>query len=183
MPEFIHKFVPSSGAGSTVLLLHEEGANENDLIPIGRAVAKGSALLSPRLRVSPDIAAELAGFVVQSAGQYGFDLSKVYGLGYSSGADLAAGLMLLHPEVLAGAILLRGRLLLRPEALPEFHETPVLILAGQHDPIVRPEDTEHMARSLTSAGGAVEVHWMNEGHDLCPEDFQAAAKWMRARLE
>src|SRR5580692_3205686 len=109
---FVHRFVPAAGLQTTVLLLHESGANENDLIPIGLAVAKGSALLSPRLRVLDDAAAradEISEFVARSAGQYGFDTAKVYAVGYSSGADLAAAVMMRHPDVLAGAILLRGR--------------------------------------------------------------------------
>ncbi len=181
MAEFAHRFVPSSGVSSTVLLLHEAGANENDLIPIGRAVAKGCALLSPRLRILDDAsvrAGELAEFIRESAAQYGFDATKVYGLGYSSGADLAAALMMAHPGVLAGAILLRARLAVRPAVLADLHGASVLILAGQHDVIARPEDTDELARTLTSAGAEVEVHWMNEGHELGPEDFQTAAKWM-----
>jgi predicted esterase len=174
----IHRFVPATGSRATVLLLHEEGANENDLIPIGRAVAKGAALLSPRLP-----AAELADFVAQSAGQYGFDADLVYGLGYASGADLAATLLLQTPQVLAGAVLLRGRLAVRPEAMPDLAGMQVLLLAGQHDPIACPEDTEELARTLTSAGAMVEVHWMNEGHELGPEDFQAAAKWLGPKLK
>jgi phospholipase/carboxylesterase len=180
MSQLIHKFVPASGSRATVLLLHEEGANENDLIPIGRAVAKGAALLSPRL---PATASELADFVAQSAAQYGFDAGMVYGLGYSSGADLAATLLLHTPRVLAGAVLLRGRLPRQPEAMPDLHGTQAMILAGQHDPVARPEDTEELARTLTSAGAMVEVHWMNEGHELSPEDFQAAAKWMLPKLK
>ena len=180
---FVHRFVPVAGSQSTVLLLHEAGAGENDLIPIGLAVAKGSALLSPRLRVLDDAAAradELAEFVARASVRYGFDTAKVYAVGYSSGADLAVTVMLLHPDVLAGAVLLRARAPLSPGAGP-LDGAPVLILAGQHDEVASPRDTEELARTLTSAGASVEVHWMNEGHELGPQDFQAAAKWMRER--
>ena len=184
MTDWIHRFLPANGFDSTVLLLHEAGANENDLVPIGRSVARGSGLLSPRLRVPDDVAAqagELAEFVRESAARYGFDAGKVYGLGYSHGADLGAALMLLDPAVLAGGIWLRPRLTVKAERLPDLQGAPVLILAGQQDGKARPEDTELLARTLTSAGAAGEVHWMNEGHELGPEDFQAAAKWMRER--
>lgn len=184
MTEWVHRFLPASGSGATVLLLHEAGANESDLIPVGRGVAKGAALLSPRLPVfdQPAVrAAELAAFVKDSAVQYGFDASKVYALGYSTGADLAAALLLFHPGVIAGAVLLRAR----PVAAPPVVDPPgssVLLLAGQHDHIAPPADAEALVRSLHGAGAAVEVHWMNEGHELGPADFQAAAKWFRERL-
>lgn len=184
MSDWVHKFLPATGSGVTVLLLHEAGANENDLVPIGCGVAKGAALLSPRLPIFDHAevrAGELAAFLADEAAQYGFDASKVYALGYSTGADLAASVLLYHPGVLAGAVLLRPRLVVAP-AVGETPSTSVLVLAGQHDQIAPVADTEALVRSLNAAGAAVEVHWMNEGHELGPADFQAAAKWLRVRL-
>jgi phospholipase/carboxylesterase len=45
--EFIHKFVPGR-LPVTVLLLHGSGGDENDLLPVARAIAPGAAFLSPR---------------------------------------------------------------------------------------------------------------------------------------
>jgi len=77
---------------------------------------------------------------------------------------------------------MRGRMPVESEAQAgSLDGSAVLILAGQHDTHAPQEDTEALAKTLTSAGAAVEVHWMNEGQDLGPEDFQRAAKWMRER--
>src|SRR5580692_9859307 len=66
MLTFIHNFVPGK-LPSTVLVLHGQGGDENDLLPIARALAPGAAFLSPRgkaveagmsrffARVSPDV--------------------------------------------------------------------------------------------------------------------------------
>ncbi|HYF38182.1 MAG TPA: hypothetical protein VD930_00745, partial [Gemmatimonadales bacterium] len=49
---FIHRLVPGSRPGAApVVLLHGTGGNENDLIPLGQALAPGAALLSPRGQV------------------------------------------------------------------------------------------------------------------------------------
>src|SRR5438270_11273111 len=50
---FVHQFVPAGDGNSnvTLLLLHGTGGNENDLLPLGRALLPGAALLSPRGQV------------------------------------------------------------------------------------------------------------------------------------
>jgi predicted esterase len=50
---FIHRFIPASdsNADAALLLLHGTGGNEEDLIPLGRKLFPGAALLSPRGKV------------------------------------------------------------------------------------------------------------------------------------
>jgi len=191
----IHQYVPASGSDLTVLLLHGTGGDENDLIPIGRAVAPGAALLSPRgsvleggalrffRRLAPGVfdekdirvrAQELAEFVA------GFKAQRVMALGYSNGANIAAALMLLHPGVLKGAVLLRPMIPLIPHPLPNLGGTRVQIQAGVEDNMTTPENTQGLASLLSSAGAAVDVRWMDAGHDLGPGDFQAAKEFFAA---
>ncbi len=188
----IHHFIPSKDNSLAVLLLHGTGGDENDLVPIGRAVAPGAALLSPRgnvmengarrffRRLAPGVfdeadiklrAKELADFVS------GFELPNVFALGYSNGANIAAAVMLLHPGVLQGAVLLRPMTPLTPETLPDLAGTRVLIQAGVEDNMTTPENTQGLARLFNSCGASVEVRWMDAGHDLGPGDFQAAKEF------
>jgi phospholipase/carboxylesterase len=194
MTEFIHQYVPANGSPLTLLLLHGTGGDENDLLPIGRALAPGAALISPRgkvlengaprffKRLAPGIfdeedirvrAAELAEFAKS------FHAPKLIALGYSNGANIAAAIMLLYPEVLAGAILLRPMVPLTPDPLPDLASKPVAILAGEHDQMTRPEITKNLASILARAGANVEVRWMAAGHDLGPGDFQAIKEFLQ----
>ncbi len=103
-------------------LLHGTGGDEHDLLPLGRAIAPGATLLSPRGKVLEhgkprffrrlaegvfDVddlkrrAAELGDFVVAAAERYGFETSNLTAVGFSNGANIASALLLLRPEVLA----------------------------------------------------------------------------------
>ena len=197
---FIHQYIPGKAA-YTVLLLHGTGGDENDLVGIGRSLAPGAGLLSPRgkvvengaprffRRLSPGVfdlddvrlrAGELAMFVKESAHQYAFDAGRVYALGYSNGANIAAAMMLLYPDVLAGGVLLRAMPTLEPVPLPDLSEKPVLIVAGEEDAMTTHELTGQAAAVLSRAGAAVEVKWVVAGHELTPYDFQVVQGYFTA---
>ena len=203
MPDFVHQFVPPKNSTLTVLLLHGTGGDENDLVPIGRAVAPGAALLSPRGQVDEngmhrffrrislgvfdedDVrrrAADLADFVKQAAERYSFDPARVVALGYSNGANIAAAMLLLHPGALAGAVLMRPMVPLVPDPLPPLNGKPVLILAGEADHTTTRDNTDRLARVLSVAGADVEVRWQEGGHELDPRDFQATAEFLKSKL-
>ncbi|MGD1070410.1 MAG: alpha/beta hydrolase [Bryobacteraceae bacterium] len=168
------RFVPGS-LPVTVLLLHETGGDENDLLPVGRALVPGAALLSPRL--SGTHAEDLAQWIGATAQQYGLDPAKIYALGYSSGADLAIATMLFQPGVIAGGLLLRPTRVVAPEPLPNLKGAPILIVAGKSDTAISPSDAEALARLLTQAGAAVDFALNDASHDLTPQDFGLGKKW------
>lgn len=109
----------------TLLLLHGSGADEFDLLGLGRELDPNASLLSPRgLRKSDganrffklieqdtydekevvENSAELADFLWSAAGEYGFDPETVYAVGFSNGANAATSLMLLQPDSVAGVV-------------------------------------------------------------------------------
>ena len=199
---FIHRFVPARPGTNapTLLLLHGTGGDESDLVALGQAVLPGAALLSPRGHIVEngmprffrrfgegrfdeanlrEEALALANFVGAAAQTYKFDPARVVALGLSNGANIAAAMLLLHPHVLAGAILLRPMVPLVPPELPNLAGNPVLISAGQHDPIVPPANTLHLANLLQSAGAEVTLKRQPLGHNLAQPDLQASAHWLR----
>ncbi len=202
-PSYIHRFEPSTQAGSPpLLLLHGTGGNENDLLPVGRQIAPGSALLSPRGDVSEngmprffrrlaegvfdqkEVAARthaLADFLAAAATRYGFGPDRLTALGYSNGANIAASLLLLRPESLAGAVLLRPMVVLEPATLPDLSGKRVSIHSGRHDPIVPADHPERLAAMFRTAGADVDLHWLETGHQLAGADFRLAGNFLHAQ--
>ncbi len=199
---FIHNFVPGKLA-ATVLVLHGQGGDENDLLPVARALAPGAAFLSPRgkamengarrffARVAPDIfdetevrtrTAELADWVKAAVAHYGLDSTQVYALGFSNGASIAGSVMLLDPGVLAGGLLLRPRSIVEPEPLPDL-SARVLVIAGERDEKMPAGASEYLARQLGRAGAAVEMAMLDAEHGLTPQDFYLGKNWFTKILE
>ncbi len=202
MTDFVHRFAAGS-TGATILLLHGTGGSEDDLLPLGRALAPGAALLSPRGQVlergmprffrrlaegvfdEDDLrarAVDLAAFVGRAAREHAFDPSKVVAAGFSNGANIAAAVLLLHPGVLRGAALFAPMVPLTPDPLPDLAGVAVHLSAGRADPIAPPRDAERLAGLLTEAGAAVDLRWHGGGHDLGLPQVRAAADWMAKLL-
>jgi predicted esterase len=200
--DFIHRWIPGSSA-ETVLLLHGTGGDENDLVPLGQKVAPEASLLSPRGKVLErgmprffrrlaegvfdldDLRLrthELADWIGWAAREYKFDPAKVTALGYSNGANIAASMLLLRPESLAGAILLRAMLPFEPgEALPDLSGKKILMANGRRDPIIPVASSTRLAEILRGAGAEVEFHLSDGGHNLDPADVAQARDWYLAR--
>ncbi|TCU71358.1 phospholipase/carboxylesterase [Bradyrhizobium sp. R2.2-H] len=195
---FIHRFEPARDAGSPpLLLLHGTGGDENDLLGLGKMISPGAALLSPRGRVlehgmprffrrlaegvfdEDDVrrrAHELGDFVAEAQKQYG--LAAPIAVGFSNGANIAAALLLLKPEALAGAILLRAMVPLSDPPNADLADKPVLLLSGQADPIVPASNSARLAALLSEAGARVTHKVLPAGHQLSQADVSLARDWI-----
>ena len=197
-PDFIHEFVPGI-SNRTLLLLHGTGGNERDLIALGRELDPNAALLSPRGKVLENgmprffrrlaegvfdledlkhRTNELADFVIAAAQHYGFASDNLVAVGYSNGANIAASMLLLRPEILSAAILFRAMVPLHPETQPNLSSVRVWIGAGTHDPIIPMSDTKTLAELLRNAGADVTIRDFQAGHGLTTEDVEAARDWL-----
>jgi len=199
---FQHQFIPAqAGDAPTLLLLHGTGGDEYDLLDLGRALYPGAVLLSPRGQVLENgmprffrrlaegvfdlddlrrRTGDLAAFVAAASEAYHFDPRRVIAVGYSNGANIAAGLLLLHPQMLTGAVLFHAMVPLVPEELPDLRGVPVFMSAGQFDSLIPPPQTERLAQLLRQAGAEVDLHWEPGSHALNQAEVQAAAAWLRA---
>ena len=199
---FQHVYQPPTAERSgtpTLLLLHGTGGTEMDLLQLGRMLAPEAGVLSPRGKVlergmprffrrlsegvfdEEDLkvrTAELADFIAAAAAHYQFEPRRVIAAGFSNGANIAGSLLLLRPEALGGAVLFRAMVPLVPPALPNHHDTPVLISNGRQDPMVSVDETERLADLLRRSGAAVTVEWQSGGHELTPQDINGARRWL-----
>jgi phospholipase/carboxylesterase len=203
-PDFVHRWVPATGAeasGRTLLLLHGTGGDENDLLPLGRMLDPGAALLAPRGKVLEhgvprffrrlaegvfdleDLRArthELADWVERAPARFGFDPAGLVAVGFSNGANIAASVLLLRPRSLGAAILLSPVMPLEPDPIPDLAHARVFIGAGRADRIAPPARAERLAELLRAGGAAVTLHWTPGGHGLDPAEAAAAREWLAA---
>ena len=198
---YIHQYEPGTGEqrNTTLLLLHGTGGDENSLRDLGRMILPGAGQLRPRGNVQENGMArffrrfaeglldvddlkrrtdELADFLQHASSRYGFDAQQIIVAGFSNGANIAASLLFLRPQVLHAAILLHPMLPFVPESLPDLRAMPVFIGAGRADPLVPSEQTLQLAELLEHAGARLSVFWHNGGHTVSVEETRAIKNWL-----
>jgi phospholipase/carboxylesterase len=194
---FIHRFEPGASTAAPLLLLHGTGGDENDLLPLGKALAPDRALLSPRGKVLEngmprffrrlaegvfdelDVikrAHELADFIIEAGKAY--KLEKSVAVGLSNGANIAAAILLLRPEALSGAILLRAMVPLTKPPQADLAQKPVLIVSGASDPIIPASNANLLATMLKNVHADVTHVTLPTGHNLTQDDVTLATKWL-----
>lgn len=183
----------------SLLLLHGTGGDEHDLVPLADAIAPSAGLISPRGQViengSPrffrrfaegvldvddwrERSQALADFVASISAQHSISPSGLFAVGYSNGANIAQGLLLLRPEVLAGAILFRPMFITDDVPAKDLSGRPILLLGGSHDPIVPPEDLSQIAQQFEKRGAHVTVKTVQASHGLVQADVVLAQEWL-----
>ena len=197
---FVHVFVaPEKLSSPTMLMLHGTGGDERDLLPLGRELWPGAALLGVRGKVLEngmprffrrfaegvfdveDLKSrteELAQFIDAASERYEFSKKTLIAVGYSNGANIAASLILLHPHYLAAAILFRAMVPFVPDLIRDFRHVSVFIGAGRLDPIVPSGQVEELAAIFESGGADVTISWRQGVHELGEDDVRAAKTWL-----
>ena len=148
-PDFIHEFVAGKSS-RTLLLLHGTGGNERDLISLGHELDPEASLLSPRGKIlengMPRFFRRLAEgvFDLEDLQKRTHELAiswfrprstirstvRTSAVGYSNGANIAASMLLLRPEILSAAILFRAMVPLVPETKPDLKSKRIWIGAA-----------------------------------------------------
>jgi glyoxalase family protein len=201
---FVHRYLPAStdaelAGGSTLLLLHGTGGDEDNLVSLGRMLMPGAALLSPRGKVNEggalrffrriregvfdqkDLAfrtEELAKFVEGATETYALTPDRIVAVGFSNGANIAASLLFRRPGLLRYAVLLSPMVPFEPDPLPDLSGTSVFVGAGRADSMVPTALTERLIQLLRDSGAEVSVHWEPGGHAITAAEVEAAKEWL-----
>jgi phospholipase/carboxylesterase len=120
---------------------------------------------------------KMAGFVASQKARLG--ASRVIGMGYSNGANILAAVAFHAPGLFDDLVLMHPLIPFRP-APAALGGTRALITAGERDPICPTPLTEALAGCLREDGAEVLVHWHPGGHEIRPQEFEAASAFLRA---
>ena len=196
-----HVWRPAADSSSarTLLLLHGSGADEHDLLPLGKLLDPNANLLSPRGLVRVDGAnrfflrnddgtfveddivknsAELADFLWAASGEYGFDANNVYAVGFSNGANAAGALLLLQPDSVQGIIAFGTTKSFERtpfKKVPNLAGKRVWIANGVQDHYSPAERTSAMIQEFESLGANVSLRMQPGGHTISPQHVREIA--------
>jgi phospholipase/carboxylesterase len=194
---FQHVFRPGDAGKRPLLLLHGTGGNEHDLLGLAESVAPGRAVISPRGRIlengmprffrrfaegrfdEDDVrlrASELADFVAGASKAHG--VMAPITLGFSNGANIAAALLVNHPGVLAGAVLLRAMAPFKSMPKAALGNKPVLLLSGSADTMIPQVDSDRLALWLSQNGAKLVHKTWPAGHGLVQQDIDAMTAFL-----
>jgi len=191
-------WLPREGATRTLLLLHGSGADEHDLLSLGRELDPTANILSPRGSVvqqgmtrffeyEPDFTpneesllsetAKLAEFVELASERYDFLPESLVVVGFSNGSHAGGALLLLRPDLSKTLIAFGTTQVLSGLAnSPDLQGARVFIANGQQDHYSPEARTVAMINQLEGYGAEVTLLMHPGGHQISSEHVQAIAK-------
>lgn len=194
-----HVFVPAEpgAAGPPLLLLHGTGGTEHDLLPLRDHLSPGAASLSPRGTVlengmprffrrlaegvfdEADLARQadaLADFVVAAGSAYGIEPAGLVAVGFSNGANIASAMLLRHPRLLRGALLVAAMVPFAEPPDADLTGVDVFVSNGERDPMIPAALTAELERQLCDRGAVVTDLGHRGGHQLDATSLRRAAR-------
>ena len=199
---YIHKALPGSPGGPLLFVFHGTGADENQLVSLGRDLFPAATIISTRGDVSEHGAArffrrtgegvydmddlaratgKMAGFV--KANVEAAKPSAVYGLGYSNGANILVSVVFAEPTLFDAAALMHPLIPFEPEVKGSLAGRHILVTAGRRDPICPPNLTSRLEAYLRADGADVTVEWHDGGHEVRPNEIEAARRLFAVAVE
>ena len=200
---------PAEGpARATVVALHGANGGLDDLVPLARSLGPNLHVVAPEAargvytirelvahtwyggwridRPEPasfgDSLAQLERFLYDVRERAGAKASgPPWLLGVDQGAVLALSLAAVVPDLIAGAMAIRGCLptfsdptLLEPVA----SALPILLVADPDDSALPPAEVEAIAKRFAALGATVATTWMAGARDLGPGVTDALRLWL-----
>lgn len=196
---FIHRFyAPENASNELIVLLHGSGGNEESLVPMASKIWPRATLLGVRGRVMQDggtrwyrrltpvkfdqrdVKLEANAFVTflsRLADKKNLDLTHATFVGYSNGANLLAAAMMLHPDLVKRAVLMRSMPVLDNVPVANLSKTRVLTITGQDDTLYSPF-APALSALLRSGGARVDARTIAANHMVGELDAAAISQWV-----
>lgn len=195
-----HEFTPATREAPVLLLLHGTGGTPRDLVDLGRRLSPDSAMLAPAGPVSEngaprwfrreaegvfdteDVVArthQLADFIGEAREHYGIS-QRLVAVGFSNGANIAAALTLLRPDVLREAVLFAAMLPVPDPPRNDLTGSRVFLSNGQRDPMAPNRSVDDLVSALRERGAGVSAHRHSGGHQIAADDVDRAWEWLHA---
>lgn len=189
---------PKQAGGPIFVTLHAVGGTEQDLVPQIQAIDEEAGILSPLGKIEEEgkhrffnherdgvldeeeikpSAKEMVQFMNKASDEHNFSREQLVWVGHSNGANLISSIMLLYPEVIRKAALLRPRVTVIPHNLPSFADVFVLLAIGKQDEIVNQESNDKLIRLFQQCGAVVELFQNEAIHELNDADFSVVKSW------
>jgi len=197
-----HVWLPQPGASRTLLLLHGSGADEHDLLSLGRELDARANILSPRGAVSqqgmtrffeyePDFTpsresllrevGKLAEFLEFASARYDFPLESVVTVGFSNGSHAGGALLLLRPELMQTLVAFGTTQVLTELAQePDLRGKQVFLANGEQDHYSPEAQTVAMIAQLEGFGAEVTLLMHPGGHQISGDHVRFIASELRS---
>lgn len=197
-----HVWLPNRGASRTLLLLHGSGADEHDLLSLGRELDPRANILSPRGAVSqqgmtrffeyePDFTpsresllqevGKLADFLELASQRYDFQLESVVTVGFSNGSHAGGALLLLRPDLMQALVAFGTTQVLTELARePDLRGKQVFIANGEQDHYSPEAKTVAMIDQLEGFGAEVSLLMHPGGHQISGDHVRFIASELRS---
>ena len=180
-------FFEKGSSPRTLLLLHGTGADEFDLINLGKAIDPNASLLSPRgmfleggmnrfFERYPDgtfnessidtAQQELVEFLAAAVASYEIDPLQIFAVGFSNGANAAAAMLIRHPEVLTGAAMFGSTRPYKEVKTLDLTGKRIWLANGDQDSYAPVSTSEAWVNQMRESGA--DVTWLRHhgGHQI-----------------
>ena len=108
--------------------------------------------------------------LIQDLVDQGFKYDEIFLLGFSQGACLAMEWIIRQPFSIGGSIHIAGFIKYKDrfkiDATLESKETQILLIHGDKDEIIHPEESEKALKKFQSLGYEVNLHILSAGHKI-----------------
>ena len=179
------------------MTLHGTGADEHNILGLGRALDPQASLLSPRgmhleagmnrfferyadgtfNEESIDVAVEeLAMFIAAAVDEYKIDVENIFATGFSNGANTASALLIRRPELLTGAALFGSTVPFANVAPVDLAGKRIWLANGDQDSYAPVDVSNRWVNQLREF--SADVTWLRHpgGHQISHEHVQLIAQ-------